>query len=101
MRLPRNAANYAVLSVLLGVLGLFLLYPIALTVSGALTRETPGGTVLTLAHVRLVFQDPALRVCIGNSFELAACTTLLSIVIALPLAVCSARYQYPLKPVFN
>jgi iron(III) transport system permease protein len=102
MRLPRDTANYALLFSLLAVLGLFLVYPIVLTVGGAVTvSDGQGGSRFTLEHLRLVFQDPTLRRGVLNATKLAVCTTLLAILIALPLAVCAARYKYPLKRVFG
>ena len=101
MRLPRDTANYSVLAVLLTVLGLFLVYPIFLTIGGAVTKDTPDGTRFTLEHFRLVFQDPTLRRGVFNAFKIAACTTTVAIAIALPLAFFSARYKFPLKPVFS
>lgn len=99
MRLLRD---YSLLSVLLALLGVFLLYPIGLTVSGAFVqRNADGSTSFTVDHVLLVFQDPTLLRGLFNSLRMAATTTSVCILIALPLAVLSAKYLYPLKGVFN
>jgi iron(III) transport system permease protein len=96
-RLPRNTANYALLAALLLLLSLFLIYPILLTLWGAITTETPRGERFTSEHLRLVFQDPVLVRGLVNAVKIALCTTALSILLALPLAVLAARYRYPLK----
>lgn len=76
------------------VLGLFLLWPISLTVIGAF-KNGEGGWTLT--HLLRVFQDPILREGVINSFIIAFWVTGLSIVIAGPLAWLSARYEFPGK----
>lgn len=101
VRLPRNTANYTLLAFLLAILALFLIYPIILTIGGAVTADTPDGVRLTFENIRLVFLDPTLVRGIRNSFLLAACTTTFTILIALPLAFFSAKYRFPLKPVFS
>lgn len=94
----RLIKNYALLSTLLLALGVFLLYPIWLTVSGAFVqRGSDGSTSFTLSHVAMVFEDPTLVRGLLNSLRMAATTTLLSVLIALPLAVLSARHTYPFK----
>lgn len=98
----RLLSQYALLAALLAVLGLFLIYPIFLTVQGGLTDRASDGSVhFTLRHVGLLFADPAMLGRMGNSLVLAATTTTVCLLIALPLAVCAAKYVYPLKPVFN
>ncbi len=79
---------------LLALLAATLLYPIWLTVSGAF--EADGGG-FTLHHVLEVFRDPVLRSGLLNSLGIAAATTLLAACIAMPLAMLSARYDYPGK----
>lgn len=98
----RRLGDYALLGALLLVLGVFLLYPIGLTVAGAFTGLRPDGTTgFTLAHVRMVFEDPTLVRGLINSFLMACTTTTLTVLIALPLAILSAKYRYPLKGMFS
>ena len=98
----RLVRDYALLTFLLALLGVFLLYPIGLTVGGAFVqRNADGSTSFTTDHVRLVFQDPTLLRGLFNSLRMAATTTTVCILIALPLAVLSAKFIYPLKGVFN
>ena len=83
---------------LLLVVGVPLLYPIWLGVSSAFVADDGG---LTLFHVANVFRDPVLREGLGNAFLIAACTTVVAVAIALPLALLSARTQFAGKAVLS
>jgi len=72
----------------------FLLYPIWLTLAGGF--ETVDGR-FTLHPVTTVFTDPVLRDGLVNATMIAVCTTLLSMVLALPLAVLGAKFDFPGK----
>lgn len=120
----RFLSRYALLLALIGLLSVFLLYPIALTVQGGFLRDPGSGggvtfdllreavvdprgaaeTVrerFTLDHLRLVLKDGTTIEGFVNAMQIAALTTLLSLLIAVPLAVCSAKYRYPGKGVWN
>ncbi len=99
--LPRNTGHYAVLVALLVGLGFALVYPIALTLRGAFAEDVAAGTGWTLANLRLVFEDPTLVGGLINSLKIATATTVGAVLLALPLAVLSARFIYPLKGLFN
>ena len=99
--LPRETWQYLLMFLLFVVLGLFLVYPIGLTVRGAFYDNPARGTGFSLRHVSLIFTDPALVRGLINAFLVAMATTTLSLVISLPLAVASAKYRYPFKGVFN
>ncbi len=86
---------------LLLLLGVFLLYPIGLTVRGGLAENVSSGKGWTLDHLILVFQDPLLVQGIVNAFKIAVTTTFLCIVISLPLAVLSANFKFPGKKFLN
>jgi iron(III) transport system permease protein len=86
------------LLILLAVFAVFLIYPIWLTVRGGF--EARGGG-FTLYHVTVIFTDPALRAGLINTFGIAVCTTLLCLILALPLAVLNAKYDYPFKTAFG
>jgi iron(III) transport system permease protein len=101
MRLPRNSTNYLLLAGILALLGAFLLYPIYLTLRGAFYDNPAAGTGFTLRNIQLVFEDPVLLEGFINSVKVAATTTLLSTIIALPLAVLSAKFRFPLKGLFS
>ena len=101
-RILRSTSGYAILIALFAFFGVFLIYPIALTVRGAFLENLPdGSTRFTLEHLRLIFEDPTLLRAMRNSLFMAATTTSVCILIALPLAILSAKYIYPLKGVFN
>jgi iron(III) transport system permease protein len=101
-RTSRLLWQYGLLGLCFVVLGLFLLLPIALTVRGGFVETNDAGeTSYTLRHFALVLADPLHREGLMNAFMIAVWTTFLSIVIALPLAVLSARYQLPGKKLWN
>ncbi|MEO0587552.1 MAG: iron ABC transporter permease, partial [Planctomycetota bacterium] len=79
-------------------LGALLLGPIFLTVLGGFGLG-PNATWddLTFDYVLGVFQDPILVQGLINSLKVAVCTTVLSLVIAMPLALLAARYRFPGK----
>lgn len=100
-RLTRALTEYGLYALVMGALILFLIYPIVLTVRGGFASDVVSGRGFTLEHVLLVFKDPVLVQGLFNAFAVATCTTLLSIAIALPLAVLSTRYAFPLKGFWN
>ncbi len=99
--LPRSTGSYALLAGLLLILALGLLYPIFLTVRVAFAQDIALGTGFTLQHLKMVFVDPVLVGGLVNAFKIAAATTTLCLIVSLPLAICSAKYRYPFKGVFN
>ncbi len=97
----RNIRQYALLLALLLVLSLLLLYPIALTLRGAFYANPAEATGFTLDNLSRVLANPMLVAGLLNSLKIAALTTILSCIIALPLAILSARYTFPGKTAFN
>lgn len=93
--------QYLLFGLLVTFFGVALLYPIGLTVRVGFARDVVAGTGWTLEHVEAIFRDPVLRAGLGNSLLLALCTTVLSSLIALPLAVVSARHQFFGKAFWN
>jgi len=83
---------------LLAFFAIFLIYPIWLTVQGGFESQNGG---ITFHHVLLVFEDPVLRDGFFNAVGIAVCTTLVCLVIALPLAILSAKYIFPCKGLFS
>ena len=83
---------------LLLLVGVPLLYPIWLGVASAFVADDGS---FTLFHVLNVFSDPVNRVGLTNAFLIACCTTTISVVIALPLALLSARTTFPCKPLLS
>lgn len=100
-RLVRILTEHALLLIMLGILVVFLLYPIGLTVRGGFAADPATGRGFTLDHLRLVFEDPRLTGGLVNAFRIAVATTTLCILIALPLAVLSANYRFPFKRSLN
>ena len=103
MALPKRSGLIptALCLAMIAFLAIFLLYPIGLTVRGAFAADAATGTGFTLEHVRLIAKDPVLVRGLINAGLIAVCTTALSIIIALPLAVLSARYRFPLQGAFQ
>jgi iron(III) transport system permease protein len=99
--ISRFVSQYALISVLFVLLGVTLIYPIALTVQGAFISHTAEGDRFTLSNLTLLFEDPTLVRGLINSVNLAAASTVISVLLALPLAVVGAKYKYPGKGLFN
>ncbi|MBC23906.1 MAG: ABC transporter permease [Phycisphaerae bacterium] len=76
---------------------MFLLYPIWLTIRGAF--ESDSG--FTLHHVLVVFTDPVLRAGLINATAIAIFTTILCIIIAMPLAILGSRCEFVGKGFFS
>jgi iron(III) transport system permease protein len=105
-KLRRFLTQYGMLSACMFILLVFLVLPIGLTVYGGLVKDVagPNGTTkteFTLEHIALVFENPLYREGLINSFGIACATTLLCVLISLPLALISARYKFPFKGVWN
>ena len=87
--------RYGLLTLCFGFLAVFLAAPIAFTVRDAFIVEGPDGEGrFTLSYVADVFRDPVLVESLVNSLVIAVATTLLCLVIALPLSVISTRYEF-------
>ena len=100
-RTTRNLIQYGMLIAILLLLTAFLLYPIALTVRGGFAADATTGKGWTLDHLILIFRDPTRVAGLLNALKIATATTLLCIIISLPLAVLSARYSFPGKKLLN
>ena len=87
------------MATLLAILGVFLLYPIWLTVRGGF--ESRDGDGLTLYHIGQVFADPALRLGLMHAFGIAICVTIATTLIALPLAVLTTKFDFPGKKILG
>lgn len=97
----RNLIQYGLLFGILSILGMFLLYPIGLTVRGGFAADVATGQGWTLDHLLLVFKDPTRVAGIVNAFKIAVATTTLCILISLPLSFLSARYNFVGKKILN
>ncbi len=94
----RDLYRYGLFLSILAVLLVFLIWPIVLTVSGGFI-DPDGG--FTLDYVLGVFQDPVLVQGLINSLLIAVATTVLCMVIAMPLALLAARYDFLGKGVMS
>ncbi len=82
--------------------GALLIYPIILSIAGGFTATTPdGSTSFTAKYVLSVFTDPILRDGLFNSLLVATLVTLLSLAIAVPLAVLAVTYDYRGKAILS
>ena len=77
---------------LYALFAVFLVWPIIWVIRGGFVR--PDGRP-TLEFVSLVFHDPVLRGGLFNAMLIAVLVTALALLIALPLAVLSVRYEFP------
>lgn len=93
--------RYLLLSLCLGFLFLFLIVPILLTVRDAFFTEQAGVERFTLVYVLDVFRDPVLVESLINSLFIAVCVTVLSLAIAMPLAMLATRYDFRGKVIFT
>lgn len=76
----------------------FLLWPLFLTVRGGF-RASDG--TWTLSHILGLWDDPTILSGLTNSILLAAATTLLCLLMTLPLALVAARYTFPGKAILT
>jgi iron(III) transport system permease protein len=90
MSKPVLAVVYALT---LAFFGAFFLWPIAQTVGGALFE----GNRFTLAFIREVFRNEIYVDGIRNAFLLAVASTVVTLLIALPLSFIADRYEFPGK----
>ena len=76
----------------------FFLWPILQIIKGGFI-DADGR--LTLGFLRAILSDPTYLTALRNSFLLACAGTTLALLIALPLAVVSDRFLFPLKGLLN
>jgi iron(III) transport system permease protein len=90
-----DRARHRLISVgLYAFFGLFFLWPIyRILVRGFVTRSGH----FTRQYVGLIFSDPELVRGLVNAISIAAVVTLLSLLISMPLAILSVRYEFPLR----
>src|SRR5687768_1439330 len=94
--------HYILFAFILAIFGLFLLWPIYRVVNVGFfgIPETGGGT-FTFGYVAAIFQDPDLRRGLLNSATIAVCVTCLCILISVPLAMLSVRFDFPGKTLMS
>lgn len=83
---------------LLGGFAIFLAWPIWLVVATGFEGADGG---FTLYHILDVFRDPVTLRGLLNALAIAVCTTITCLVIGIPLAICSVRYEFRGKGFLN
>ena len=97
MRL-RTLYQYFWFVLVLAGLGVFLIWPIWLTVRGGFVDHTGR---FSLDAISLITADPAIRNGLLNATLVAVATTTISLLIALPLALLNVRCSFPGKAFFS
>ncbi|MEM9882540.1 MAG: iron ABC transporter permease [Planctomycetota bacterium] len=99
----RELYRYGLFALLLAILAAFLLWPIFLTVQGGFRDEATGAFTLKyfVGDGFGVLRDPIYRRGLLNALGIAVATTLLCLVVTLPMAVIAARYEFPGKAVVS
>ena len=80
------------------VFGCFFIWPVVQTLQGAFYNGAGG---FTLQWVGEIFRNALYRECLLNSFLLGLAATGIALLIALPLAWISDRYEFPGKKLFS
>ncbi len=91
---PFAIALYAFMAAFFGA---FLVWPMWQVIQGGF--YDPDG--FTLAYILEVFRNPIYLEGLLNAFGVAIFTTLFALLIALPLAFMTDRYEFPLKKLFS
>ena len=88
---------------ILGILLLFLVWPIILTVKGGFVDQESGAFTLDyfLAKDVGVLRDPLYLRGLLNALLIAICTTLLCLIVTLPMASIATRYDFPGKSIVS
>ena len=99
----RRTGSYFLLALVLTVFAVFLLWPIYQVVRVAffgVPAEGSGGE-FTLGYFKAIFLDADLRQGLVNSALIAVGVTIVCILISVPLAVLSVRYDFRGKAIVN
>jgi iron(III) transport system permease protein len=96
-RYDLNASTLAWLGLVLGFFGLFLFYPASFMLRRAFALEGR----LTLENFSVLLASPLQREALLNSFLIAAITTALTTLLALPLAHLMTRYEFRGKTLWS
>lgn len=89
----KNIGYTTIAAIIVGLLGLFFFWPVALTVKGAFVFNGQW----TLAFFSELLKNSLYVEGLRNSFALAIVTTGITICMALPLAMLAARFDFPGK----
>ncbi len=98
----RTLIRYGLFAIILAILAAFLIWPIALTVSGAFQDPKTGEITTRYFFGDIgVFNDSNYRDGMINSLIIAGFTTVLCLIIALPLATLTTRYEFRGKAILS
>jgi iron(III) transport system permease protein len=86
--------SYTVFAFTVAAIGIFFLFPILVTVKDAFVD--PDGK-FTPAYLLGILQNPVYLEGLWNSFRMAGYSTFLALLIAMPLALLSTRFNFPGK----
>ena len=89
-RLISNTVGYGTIGLTLAMLVFFLIVPVGLIVVKAFYN----GEEFTLAYFELLFDDDLQMESIWNSLCIGLSTTVLTTLLALPLAIVNARFEF-------
>ena len=92
-----NLTTVAFLSLLLLFFGVFLFYPLSWLLKGAFVVEDQ----FSLRYFQLLVSSPLQRESLGNSFAIAALTTVLATLLSLPLGYAMTRFQFAGKTLLS
>lgn len=92
----RRGTSYLLLAAVIAVFAVFLLWPIFQVVRVAFVGVPAEGQTqsFTLGYFKAIFLDPDLRRGIFNSAAIAVAVTCLCMLISVPLAMLSVRYDF-------
>lgn len=100
----RRPISWLLLTLILAIFAMFLLWPIVLVVRvGFFGVPVPGQPPqgFTLAYLNAIFLDPDLRQGLLNSAGIAIAVTAVCMLISIPLAVLSVRFDFAGKGLAN
>ncbi len=89
-RYDLNFTNYLLLATLAAFFGIFLIYPIGYMLRGAFFSEGN----FSLQYFEMLLQSPLQRESLRNSFAIGILTTLITTLIAMPIAHLMVRYDF-------
>ena len=90
MKHQLNATTVGFLAALMAFFGVFLFYPLSLSLWQAFFVDGK----FTLEYFRLLLSSPLQREALGNSFAIALITTAATTLLTLPLASVMTRYEF-------
>jgi iron(III) transport system permease protein len=95
----RELYRYGLFGLLLAILVVFLLWPIFLTVRGGFVDEATGAFTLKyfVGEGIGVLRDPLYQQGLINALGIAVATTILCLIVSLPMGLIAARYEFPGK----